>query len=147
MFQLMERKRGLTQPYPQADIHEPMFRFSEMTRLIYKTTPPPGSTHNLCDLVEMCLNSKPANRPLVKSLQKMVEDTLWHGSRDREREDGYMDPKGDTLLLPDAVVNLKWASRIVNGLEHINDTRVLRNAPKAQQVPGAQNGDIEMKDG
>lgn len=70
----------------------------------------------------------------MEDLLDLVEDELDNSDRENERS-GYVDPNADNLLLHGDAVNLQWASRLREGLDGIDATRVPRGPPSASPEP------------
>lgn len=130
IYQLMERKVNLGyQPQYTTDAQEATFEISDVTRLLYG-----DETNGLVDLIEQCLNSDPAERPEVEDLFQRVNSRLYSDNCKNERLNGFVDDKGDTLLLPGQEVRLKWASRVLAAQEGNIGPRVPRGSPTTSTV-------------
>lgn len=79
-------------------------------------------SNELCQLVESCMDFNPGNRPTLQFLRTQLDIKLFSQEFNSDRG-GTAGPEDDTLLLPNDIVRLKWASRM-NG--NANDARVPR---------------------
>jgi hypothetical protein len=122
MWQLMEREPSIErQPDLKLEDNRAMFDLSEFSKALYGT-----QENSLCDLVGQCLWTNPDGRPKIRDLLDVIESELYRADRQQERDRGVVDSSADTLLVPGNNVQLKWASRLQDGVENVNRTRTAR---------------------
>lgn len=125
MFSLMELRflHETDQPSFLPGMDPDQYTFGPMARALYSI--------ELCGTIERCLRADPRQRPSVEILKRIFDGRLasadWHSDRQ-----GVVQPQDDMLLLPNHPVKLRWASRILDGVDGLGRTRIPR-------VPGSSS--------
>lgn len=119
LFAMIEQRNlGNSQPSFLPGVLPGEYRVDPFFRSIYSA--------DLCLLVQNCLVADPGARPTVDQLKEYIDGKMASDEFEFDRK-GFLRPDGDTLLLPNHDVRLKWASRM-NGQA---------DAPRVPRSPGS----------